>query len=81
MAKFKLTVPIDASSAGDDDKGRSLKVVAREGSGKLQSQVVQLKGGKASVTFNFDAPPEGVRVFVGPDEARTIRSRSCRRSR
>jgi hypothetical protein len=68
MAKFKLTVPIDASSAGDAEKGQPLKVVARDGSGRLQSQVVQLRGGKASATFTFDEKPSGVRVFVGPED-------------
>jgi hypothetical protein len=68
MAKFKLTVPVDASNAGDLEKGQNLKAVTRDRSGKLQSQVVSLRGGKASATFEFDEQPAGLRVFVGAED-------------
>ena len=69
MAKFKLTVPIDASAIPDVEKGHPLKVVARDAKGRAVSQVVALQNGKGSATFSFDEKPAGLRVFVGPRDA------------
>jgi hypothetical protein len=68
MAKFKVTVPIDASAIADVDKGHPLKVVARDAKGKTQSQIVKLDDRKATATFTFDERPSGLRVFVAPQD-------------
>jgi hypothetical protein len=69
MAKYKLSVPIDASAIDKVDKGHPLQVVAIDAKGKRTAQPVRLDGKKATATFNFDALPEGLRVFVGPGDA------------
>jgi hypothetical protein len=69
MAKFKVTVPIDASAIEKVEKGQEVKVVAVDAKGARQVQSVKLDGKKAAATFNFDAAPENLRVFVGPGEA------------
>src|SRR5713226_10762243 len=69
MAKFKLTVPIDASSIDTIEKGQQLQVVAVDAKGQRQTQTVRLDNKKAAATFSFDAPPENLRVFVGPGDA------------
>lgn len=69
MAKFNLTVPVDASTIEGVEKNHPLKVVVRDASGRTFSEVVRLKDGKASATFKFDEKPAGLRVFVGPEDA------------
>lgn len=66
MAQFKLTVPIDVTAISDA-KG-SVKVAVIDGSGKIQSQTVDVTKAK-SATFTFDEAPKGARVVVGPATA------------
>jgi hypothetical protein len=69
MAKFTVSVPIDASAIEQVDKGHPLKVVAVDAKGARYSETVKLDGKKATATFTFDAAPENLRVFVGPTNA------------
>jgi hypothetical protein len=69
MAKFKVTVPIDASSIETIEKGQQVKVVAVDAKGARQVQTAKIDGKKAAATFSFDQAPENLRVFVGPGDA------------
>jgi len=69
MAKFKVTVPIDASSVETIEKGQTVKVVAVDAKGARQVQTVKLDGKKAQATFAFDQAPENLRIAVGPGDA------------
>lgn len=68
MAKFKVTVPLDASAIADVPKGHPLKVVGRDSKGKTVSTIVHLDAGKGKATLTFDEKPDNLKVFVGPED-------------
>jgi len=68
--EFRLDVPLDASGIEDFKPEQPVKVVARDGDGKLQSQTVQLNAkGQGSASFKFAGDLGAVQVFVGPHDA------------
>jgi len=68
--RFRLHVPLDASSIRDFKPDKRVKVVALDSAGRGQEHTVQLSAdGKGNATFSFAARPSVVRVVVGPEDA------------
>lgn len=68
MAKFRLTVPIDATGIENAEGG--VKVAVVDARGRRQSQVVKVTRGRAQGEFTFaEPPPAPLRVLVGPETA------------
>lgn len=67
---YRLTVPIDASQVEDRGDVETLKVVGRDGDGRIQGQTVELDAdGQGSATLSFDEHPGRLKVYVGPGDA------------
>jgi|SRR5579859_7397526 len=68
--KFRLEIPLDASGIEGFKPDKAVKVVVRDGQGKLHSQMVQLDaGGQGAATFNFAEHPGSLHVVLGPEAA------------
>src|SRR3954471_10226914 len=68
--RFRLSVPVDASSVSDYQPGRGVKVVAFDAHGQAHEGAIKLSdSGKGSVTLGFDERPGTLRVVVGPEDA------------
>ena len=67
--RFKLEVPLDASSLKDLKHERGIKVVAY-GKNVTREEVLKLdRDGRGSVTFSFDHAPGSLNVAIGPESA------------
>ena len=65
----KLHVPLDASRIDEEVKGRTVQVVAREGSGDIRSCMVRLdEKGKGTAVFSFEKVPGTLTLAMGPEE-------------
>ncbi len=68
--EFRLAIPLDASGIEDFKPDQPVKIVARDGAGKLRSETVQLNAkGEGNATFKFAGDPGTVQLFVGPADA------------
>jgi hypothetical protein len=68
--KFKLSVPVDASTVGDLGSAPKVKVVAFGANGQVREDTVKLSPqGKGTATFAFEEPPGSVRLVLGPEQA------------
>lgn len=68
--KFVLCVPLDASRVPDFTPDRSVSVIAWHKRGVPQQRIATFNPqGKGSACFEFQQPPESLRVALGPDTA------------
>ena len=67
---FYLEVPLDASGIADFRPEKPVKVLVRDGAGKLKSEHVTLdERGHGMARFAFESRPRGLTVVVGPGHA------------
>lgn len=65
-----LRIPLDASEIPDFKPDRPVKVVVQDAGGGLHSQLVELDPrGQGVAELKLEAPPGGLRVALGPQEA------------
>ncbi|MGB9032220.1 MAG: carboxypeptidase-like regulatory domain-containing protein [Acidobacteriaceae bacterium] len=68
--KFVLRVPLDASRVPDFQPDRSVSVLAWHKQGVPQQRLAAFNPqGKGSASFEFQQPPESLRVALGPETA------------
>jgi hypothetical protein len=69
-SKFVLRVPLDASRVPDFQAHRSVSVLAWHKQGVPQQRLATFDPqGKSSASFEFQQPPESLRVALGPETA------------
>jgi hypothetical protein len=69
-AGLRLHVPLDAGGIEGVSPSQPVKVVARDGAGRLQSKTVRLDAqGQGSASFEFAEDPGAVQLYVGPADA------------
>ena len=67
---FVLRVPLDASQVPDFTPDRPIRVLAWNKQGAAQERLVSLnRQGKGAACFEFQLPPDALRVALGPESA------------
>src|SRR5262245_12619471 len=67
--RYSLEVPLDASQVENFDSQRSLKAVARNRQGNIQSASVSFRNKTGTANFQFEENPGRLTVAIGPADA------------
>lgn len=65
----KIRIPVDLSTIEDLQPDQQVRVAIRDAQGKLHSQLVRPKRGRADAEFELDERPGSLLVLVGPGDA------------